>query len=98
MKIIGPRAFVTRLDAPRAQSSLIEVVEFDPEPSQYALVIAVGNGRILRDGSRVPMEVKPGDTVLLGQYSGAPFTVKVGENDVQGWMVTDEDMLAVLEV
>jgi len=98
MKIIGPRAFVTRFEAPRAQSSLIEVIEFDPELSQYAMVVAVGNGVILRDGSRRSMDVNPGDTVLLGKYSGAPFTVTINGNEVEGFIVSEEDMIAVVEV
>jgi chaperonin GroES len=36
-----------------------------------AEVIAVGSGRILKDGSKVPLEVKAGDTVLIGKYSGS---------------------------
>jgi chaperonin GroES len=36
-----------------------------------AEVVAVGSGRILKDGSKVPLEVKAGDTVLIGKYSGS---------------------------
>ncbi len=98
MKILGSRLYVTRLDAPKAASSLIEVVEFNPEQSQYAVVLSVGNGERLKDGTRRPIEISVGDTVIIGKYSGAPLTVKMGENDVEGFIVQEEDVLAVVEL
>jgi co-chaperonin GroES (HSP10) len=88
MKVLGNRVFVTRLDAPKAKSSVIEVVEFNPELSQFAVVLAAGPA---------VREVKVGQTVILGKYSGAPSTVKMNDNEVEGYFVTEEDILAVVK-
>jgi chaperonin GroES len=43
-------------------------------------VIAVGPGRITDKGERIPMDLKTGDTVVYGKYSGTPYTV--GDDEV----------------
>jgi chaperonin GroES len=56
-------------------------------------VIAVGNGKILEDGKVRPLEVKKGDKILFGKYSGQTVKVK-GEE----WLVIrEEDVMGVLE-
>jgi chaperonin GroES len=56
-------------------------------------VIAAGDGRTLSTGERVPLEVKPGDRILFGKYSGSEIKI-----DGQEYIVfREDDILAVLE-
>jgi chaperonin GroES len=56
-------------------------------------VISVGNGRLLDDGKRSPLQVKPGDRVLFTTYG--PDQVKLGEEEYL--LMREEDILAVIE-
>lgn len=56
-------------------------------------VISVGEGRILRDGSRSPLQLKPGDRVLFSTYG--PDEIKVGEEEYL--LMREDDVLAVIE-
>src|SRR4051812_22118904 len=58
-----------------------------------AKVIAVGNGKILEDGKVRPLDVKAGDTVLFGKYSGS----EVKLNGEEHLILREEDILAVIE-
>lgn len=57
-------------------------------------VLAAGNGRILENGEVRPLDVKVGDTVLFGKYSGTE--VKLGDEEVL--VMREEDLLGVIEV
>jgi len=56
-------------------------------------VVAVGNGKILDNGDVRPLDVKVGDTVLFGKYSGTE--VKVGDEEVL--VMREEDIMGVIE-
>jgi chaperonin GroES len=56
-------------------------------------VIAVGNGKFKEDGSRQPLDVKDGDTILFGKYSGQDIKID-GEEYL---IMREEEVLAVLE-
>ena len=56
-------------------------------------VIAVGNGKILENGDVRPLDVKVGDTVLFGKYSGTE--VKLGDDEVL--VMREEDIMGVIE-
>jgi chaperonin GroES len=58
-----------------------------------ALVIAVGNGKVLEDGHVRKLEVKAGDKVLIGKYSGSDVKIN-GEEHI---ILREDDVLAVLE-
>jgi chaperonin GroES len=62
------------------------------EKPQEGEVIAVGNGKILDSGTKVPMDVKAGDKVLFGKYSGTDIKV-----DGEEYLILREDeVLAVI--
>jgi co-chaperonin GroES (HSP10) len=98
MKIIGPRVLVKRIEIPKTES-LIELVEYNPQPSQYAIVLGVGSW-ITSRGDRVSLDgINIGDTVLLRDYSGAPmpsFTAPDGTR-FEAVMVMEDDVLAIIE-
>jgi chaperonin GroES len=58
-----------------------------------AVVLAVGNGKILEDGTVRKLDVKPGDRVLFGKYSGSE--VKIDGEDTL--ILREEDLLGILE-
>ena len=65
----------------------------EKERPEQGKVIAVGPGRRLPSGKRVPMEVKKGDTVLFTKYG--PNEIKVGDKEYL--IAKEEDILAILE-
>ena len=58
-----------------------------------ALVIAVGNGKILEDGTVRKLDLKAGDKVLIGKYSGSDVKVN-GDDHI---ILREDDVLAVIE-
>lgn len=99
-KMNGPRVLVQKIDEPALKSSLIEVVSLTDTPSQFAVVLAVGNGALLPTGGRRSLEVNPGDTVVLKQYCGTPIGITLAGDDrpTDCHVVMEDDLLAVLDV
>ncbi len=58
-----------------------------------AMVVAVGNGKVLEDGSVRKLEVKAGDKILIGKYSGSEVKLNGDEHII----LREDDVLAVLE-
>jgi len=58
-----------------------------------ALVVSVGNGKILENGKTLPLSVKAGDQVLIGKYSGSEVEFD-GEEHI---ILREDDVLAILE-
>ena len=73
MKItpIKDNIVVKRLDEAEKKVGSIIIPDAAKEKPMTAEVIAVGSGRTLKDGKKVPLEVKVGDKVLVGKYSGS---------------------------
>jgi chaperonin GroES len=63
------------------------------EKPMEAVVIAVGSGRLLENGTRQPIAVKAGDKILIAKYSGSDVKL-VGEDQI---IVHEDDVLGVLE-
>jgi chaperonin GroES len=63
------------------------------EKPQQAEVVAVGSGRVLENGTRVPLAVKPGDKVLVGKWSGTDVKI-----DGEEYLILKEDeVLGILQ-
>ena len=62
------------------------------EKPQQGEVVEVGPGRVDEDGKKVPMEVKKGDKILYGKYSGTEVTV----DDVEYLIMRESDILAIM--
>jgi chaperonin GroES len=63
------------------------------EKPQRGLVVAVGSGRLVKEGMIPPLEVKRGDRVLFGKFSGSDFKLD-GEEHL---ILREDDVLAILE-
>ena len=71
IKPIKDNIVVKRLDEAEKKVGSIIIPDAAKEKPMTAEVIAVGSGRTLKDGKKVPLEVKVGDKVLVGKYSGS---------------------------
>ena len=92
MKVIPlhDRVLVKRLEAEETTKGGIIIPDTAKEKPQEAEVIAVGQGRTSEDGKVVPLEVKKGDKVLIGKFSGTEVTID-GEEHV---ILREEEILA----
>ncbi len=92
MKVIPlhDRVLVKRLEAEETTKGGIIIPDTAKEKPQEAEVIAVGQGRVAEDGKVVPLEVKKGDKVLIGKFSGTEVTID-GEEHV---ILREEEILA----
>ena len=86
------RVVVRRQEEERTTASGIVIPDSATEKPAQGEVLAVGNGKILENGDVRPMDVKVGDTVLFGKYSGTE--VKVDGEDVL--IMREEDVMGVL--
>lgn len=95
MKIrpLHDRVVIKRLKEEEKTKGGIFIPDTAKEKPVEARVIAVGNGKILEDGTLRPLEVKPGDTVLLAKYSGSEIKID-GEEHV---VLREEEILAVID-
>lgn len=87
------RILVRRLEEQEVQKGGIIIPDTAKEKPQEGEVVAVGEGQRLESGERQPMDVKKGDRILFGKYSGSD--VKIGDDEFL--ILREEDVLAVIE-
>ncbi len=93
MRPLHDRVLVKRLEAGEEVSGGIIIPDTAKEKPQQAEVKAVGNGKLLDSGERVAPEVKAGDRILFGKYSGSEIKI-----DGEEYLILREDeILGVLE-
>ena len=93
LRPLGDKVVVEVIDEPQTTVSGIVLPDSAKEKSQRGKVIAVGTGKLMDNGSREPMEVKPGDTVLVAKYGGTE--VELGGQELM--ILSQRDIHAVLE-
>ena len=95
MKIrpLHDRIIVKRLEEERKTASGIVIPDTAAEKPDQGEVIAIGTGRIKEDGNVRPLNVKVGDKVLFGKYSGQ--TVKVHGEELL--VIREDDVMGVLD-
>ena len=95
MKIrpLHDRVIVKRLEEERKTASGIVIPDTAAEKPDQGEVIAVGNGKVLEDGKVRPLDVKRGDKILFGKYSGTE--VKVDGDELV--VMREEDVMAIVE-
>jgi chaperonin GroES len=87
------RLLVKREDEGEEKYGGIIIPDTAKEKPQRGKVVAAGNGKVTEDGKRVPLDVKMGDRILFGKYSGNE--VKIDGDDYL--ILREEDVLAILE-
>ena len=94
IKPLGDRVVVKPLEAEAKTKGGIVLPDTAKEKPQEGKVIAVGKGKVMDNGSIAPLEVKVGDKVLYGKYSGNEITTKEGEELL---IMREEDILAIIK-
>ena len=92
IRVLGARLLVKEFKNEETTKSGIVVPGREKEPTFVGKVIAVGNGAILENGQRVPMQVNVGDKVTYTSFSGSPI-VSGGEEYI---ILNERDVLAVI--
>jgi chaperonin GroES len=90
---LGARLVIQRDEQEEKSAGGIVLPGNSREKPNKGTVISVGNGRILKDGSRSKMQVKEGDRILFTSYG--PDEVKLGEDEFL--LLHEDDVLAVFE-
>ena len=92
LRPLHDRVLVRRLEEKESMRGGIIIPDSAQEKPQQAEVKAVGNGKLLENGERVAIDVKAGDRILFGKYSGAEIKV-----DGEEYLILREDeILGVL--
>jgi len=94
MKIrpLHDRVLVKRIEEESKTKGGIIIPDTAKEKPQEGRVVAVGSGKILEDGTVRPLDVKAGDKILFGKYSGSEITLDGDEHII----LREEDILAIL--
>ena len=87
------RILVERLEEQEVKRGGIIIPDTAKEKPQEGKVIAVGNGKVTEDGKKIPLDVKAGDRILFGKYSGSEVKIE----DKEWLILREEDVLAILE-
>ena len=87
------RVLVKRVESETRSAGGIIIPDTAKEKPLEGIVIAVGEGKRLEDGSRVKPEVKEGDRVLFGKYAGTEIKVEGAEHMI----LKESDILGILE-
>ena len=92
VKPLSDRVIVKPLEAEQKTAGGIIIPDNAKEKPQKGEVVAVGPGKISDNGQKIAMEVKKGDKVLYGKYSGSEVTV----DGVEYMIMRESDILAVI--
>ena len=95
MKIrpLQDRVIVKRIDEEEKTKGGIIIPDTAKEKPQEGKVIAVGKGKVNEDGKLMPLDVKVGDKILFGKYSGSEVTL----DNEEYLILREEDVLCILE-
>lgn len=90
---IGDRVLIKAMEAEEKTKGGIVLPDTAKEKPQEGKVIAVGKGKLMEDGSIKPLEVKVGDKILYGKFSGTEVAYKEEEYLI----VREDDILAIIK-
>ena len=95
MKIrpLHDRILVERLEEKEVKKGGIIIPDTAKEKPQEGRVVAVGNGKVGENGKKIPLDVKAGDKILFGKYSGSEVKIE----DEEYLILREEDVLAILD-
>jgi chaperonin GroES len=87
------RIIVKRLDEGEQKIGGIIIPDSAKEKPQQGKILAVGDGKVTEDGTRLAMDVRPGNVILFGKYAGQDIRI-----DGEDYLIVKEDeVLAVIE-
>ena len=92
LRPLGDRVVVKPVEREERTKSGIVLPDTAKEKPQEGIVEAVGTGRILDNGQKVPMELQVGDKVLYAKYAGNEFKL----DDIEYLIISEKDVLAIV--
>jgi chaperonin GroES len=92
VKPLADRVLIKPMEASEMKKGGIIIPDTAKEKPQEGEIMEVGPGRVTEDGKKIPMEVKKGDKVLYGKYSGTEVTI----DNVEYLIMRESDILAVI--
>ncbi|MDD5627470.1 MAG: co-chaperone GroES [Elusimicrobia bacterium] len=90
---LGDRVLVKPIEQKETKRGSIIIPDTAKEKPQEGEVVAVGKGKVTEDGKVLPMDVKPGDRILYGKYSGNEIKI----DDVEHLIMHQDDILGILK-
>ncbi len=93
IKPLRDRILVKRIEEEEKKVGGIIIPDTAKEKPMQCDIIAVGSGKVSEDGKVTPLEVKKGDRVLIGKYSGTEVKV----DDIEYLILREDEVLAVIE-
>ncbi|MGD0654437.1 MAG: co-chaperone GroES [Thermoguttaceae bacterium] len=90
---LGDRVVVEREESESITAGGIVLPDTAKDKPARGKIIAVGDGRLMKDGSRSPLQVKAGNRVLFSSYAGDTF--KLGDRELL--LMREEDIFAIIE-
>ena len=92
VKPLNDRVLVRRMEAEEKMKGGIIIPDTAKEKPLEGKVVSVGAGRLDDNGKRVPMEVKAGDRVLVGKYSGTEVKI----DDIEHVILREDEILGIV--
>ena len=89
---LGDRVLVKPVEAKETKRGGIIIPDTVKEKPQEGKIVAAGKGKVTEDGKTLPMEVKPGDRILYGKYSGNELKI----DDEDYLIIHQDDILGIL--
>ena len=93
VKPLHDRLLVTRIEDKTQKKGAIVIPDSAKEKPMEGKVIAVGSGRVLDNGKKVPLAVKVGDRVLFGRYAGTEVKI----DDKEHVIVREDEVLGIIQ-
>ncbi|PWT88240.1 MAG: co-chaperone GroES [Proteobacteria bacterium] len=94
LRPLGDRLIVRRFEAEEKTRGGIVLPDTAKGKPQKGEVLAAGSGRLLKDGTRRPLQVKAGDTVIFTSWAGDEYKERSGDTIL---VMREEDVLAVID-
>ncbi|RLC41130.1 MAG: co-chaperone GroES [Candidatus Coatesbacteria bacterium] len=93
VKPLADRILIKRIEEEDVGEGKIILPDTAKEKPQKGEVVAVGSGRVDEAGNRIELEVKVGDKVIFGKYSGSEVTI----DDTEYLIMREDDILAIIQ-
>jgi chaperonin GroES len=93
VKPLNDRVLVKRVEEKEQKRGGIIIPDTAKEKPMEGKVIAVGSGKLEKDGKRTPLEVKAGDRILFGKYAGQEIKI----DDDEHVILREDEILGILE-